>query len=98
MLDGPDLLSLGNAGMAGTSQASGDTSDPPVSIGVVDSGPGLPMPWFRDRLKVSDFAGNIDPGRPAVHRHGRPSLGSLCRDPASFCQSSEVYRMSRVVH
>ena len=44
MLDEPDLLSIDDDGLVGTSQASGYTSDPPVSIGVVDSGPGLPVP------------------------------------------------------
>ena len=39
-----------------------DTSDPPVSIGVVDSRPELPGPEFRANLTVLDFASEIDPG------------------------------------
>ena len=59
MLDGPDFV---NAGLAGTSQASGDTSDPSVSVGMVDSGPGPPVPEFWVKLKLPDFASDIDPG------------------------------------
>ena len=44
MMTVSDLLSLGTTGLAGTSQAFRDTSNPPVSVGVVDFGPGLPIP------------------------------------------------------
>ena len=62
----------------GTSQASRDTSDPPVSVGVVDSGPGPPVPEFQDKLKVPDFASDIDPGLGESFR--RP--GSISTWPA----------------
>ena len=46
MLDGLDLSSFVDAGLAGTSAASGDMSDPPVSVSMVDSGPGPPCRGF----------------------------------------------------
>ena len=99
MLDGSDLSSFVNAGLAGTSQAFGDTSDPSVFVSMVDSGPGPPEFW--DRLKLPDFASEIDQGNhfggPAVYRHGRSSLRPLRQDPGSYCRSPEIYRMGRVL-
>ena len=50
MLDLPDLSSFVDAGLAGTSPASGDTSDSPVSVGMVDSGLRPPVLEFGDKL------------------------------------------------
>ena len=62
MLDVPDLWTFVDDGPKGPSPGSGDTSDPLVSVGVVASGPGPPKPEFGDRLRLSDFSSDIDPG------------------------------------
>ena len=50
MLDVPDLSSFVDVGLAGTSPASRDTSDPPVSVSMADSGLGPPVPELGDKL------------------------------------------------
>ena len=67
---GTDLWSFVDAGPKGPSPVSRATSDPLVSIGVVDSEPEL-----GDKLRLPDFFSDNDPGNPSrdpgVYWHGR---------------------------
>ena len=57
---------------------------------MVDFGPGLPVPEFRAKLKVSDFASDIDPGPgESFRRAGSTStwpafIGVLAPGPCKF--------------
>ena len=65
-----------------------DASDPPVSIGMIISGPGPPEPELGDTLGLTDFSADIDPGpRESFRRSGsmltRPVILDVCAaDPA----------------
>ena len=76
-LDGPDLSCFVDTGLTGTLPASGDTSDPPVSISMVDSGARPPVPEFRDKFKLPDFASDIDPG-PGESFQRPSSISEFC--------------------
>ena len=76
MSDVTDLWTFVDDGSEGPSLV--DTSGPPVSVSVVDSGPAPPDPEFGDELRLPDFSSDIDLGPGET----LPEAGNILAWPA----------------